>query len=100
MVEASDLVLSQAGTATIQSLGLGVPAITFTRRTDRMKRFLEENRLFGEARLLVPDTAPDLAAAIERLLADPLEMARLGAIGHERIGGPGAIAAIIDSLAE
>lgn len=94
----SDLLLSQAGTATIQALGSGRPVITFTRPTDRMKRFLEENRLFGAARLLAQAEPAALAATISTLLAHPAEMARLGAIGHERIGGPGAIEAIIESL--
>lgn len=98
LLAASDLVLSQAGTATIQALGSGKPVITFTRPTDRMKRFLEENRLFGEARLLVPADPKELTALVATLLADPAELARLGAIGHERIGGPGAIEAIIASL--
>lgn len=98
LVEVSDLVLSQAGTATIQSLGLGVPAITFTRKTDRMKRFLEENRLFGGARLLTTDDPADLARATQKLLRDPAELARLGKIGRERIGGPGVIEKIIAAL--
>lgn len=98
MVEASDLVLSQAGTATIQALGLGVPAITFTRPTDRMKRYIEENRLFGGARLLARDDPDELAAVVARLLHDPAERARLSEIGRQRIGGPGAIARIIAAL--
>ena len=95
----SDLVLSQAGTATIQALGSGRPVITFTRPTDRMKRFREENGLFGEARLLVPADPIQLASALDSLLGRPAEMARLGAIGRERIGGPGAIEAIIAAIA-
>lgn len=98
LLAASDLVLSQAGTATIQALGSGRPVITFTRPADRMKRFLEENRLFGEARRLVPAETPALAAALRALLEDAAEIARLGAIGRERIGGPGAIEAIIASM--
>jgi uncharacterized protein (TIGR03492 family) len=98
LVEASDLVLSQAGTATIQSLGLGKPVITFVRNTDRAKRFVEENRLFGEARLTVPAEVPALVDAMSRLLGDKAELARLGAIGKERIGGPGAIREIVAAL--
>jgi uncharacterized protein (TIGR03492 family) len=98
MVQASDLVLSQAGTATIQSLGLGVPAITFTRPTDRMKRFHEENRLFGGARLLSTDVPQDLARLTRELLDNPGERQRLGAIGRERIGGPGVIERIIAAI--
>ena len=100
IIDAADLVLSQAGTATIQALGMGRAVITFVRPGDRRKRFEEENRLFGEARLLVEADAAQLAAAVERLLTDPSELARLGAAGHRSIGGPGAIDAIISSLLE
>jgi len=98
LVEASDVVLSQAGTATIQSLGLGRPVITFVRDTDRMKRFADENRLFGDARPLVAADAGELSGMLAKLLGDDAERARRSGIGRERIGGPGAIDQIIASL--
>jgi uncharacterized protein (TIGR03492 family) len=98
LVEASDLVLSQAGTATVQALGLGRPVITFARETDRMQRFIDENRLFGEARIIVPAEAPRIAAEIERLLGDKAERNRLGELGKARIGGPGVINEIIAAI--
>ena len=98
-VENSDVVLSQAGTATIQSLGLGRPVITFVRPGDRMKRHLDENRLFGDARLLVPDDANEIANVLTRLLRNDADRVRRGAVGRERIGGPGAIDKIIETLA-
>ena len=98
LLAASDLVLSQAGTATIQALGSGKPVVTFTRPTDRLKRFREENLLFGEARLLVPDRPAEIAALVSSLLSTPQELARLGAIGRERIGGPGAIDEVISAI--
>ena len=98
LVENSDVVLSQAGTATIQSLGLGRPVITFVRDADRMKRFTDENRLFGESRPLVRADAEELSSALAGLLRDDADRARRGAIGRDRIGGPGAIDQIIASL--
>ena len=100
LVDNSDVVLSQAGTATIQSLGLGRPVITFIRPGDRMKRHLDENRLFGDSRLLVPDDANEIANVLTRLLRDDAGRARRGAIGRERIGGPGAIDKIIETLVQ
>lgn len=100
LVEASDLVLSQAGTATIQSLGLGRPVITFVRESDRAKRFVEENRLFGESRQTVPADAAAVADAAGRLLANPAERQRRGEIGALRIGGPGVIDEIIAALTQ
>jgi uncharacterized protein (TIGR03492 family) len=98
LLAAADVVLSQAGTATIQALGLGKPVITFINTRDRSSRVRDENALFGEARMTVPPTPEAIAMALERLLADPAERLRLGEIGKSRIGGSGAIHAIIESI--
>lgn len=100
LVEGSDLVLSQAGTATIQSLGLGKPAITFVNARDRRSRFTDEQMLFGVARTVVAPDAAAIGAALKHLLENDAERNRLGAIGRDRIGGPGAMQAIIARLAE
>lgn len=98
LVDNSDIVLAQAGTATIQSLGLGKPVITFIRDGDRMKRHLDENKLFGDARPLVKADPAELSAALAAMLRDDADRQRRGAFGKERIGGPGAIDAIIAEL--
>ncbi|HEY0031659.1 MAG TPA: hypothetical protein VGB81_00180 [Devosia sp.] len=98
LVDASDVVLSQAGTATIQALGSGKPVITFINPRDRRSRFSDEQALFGNARIVVPAEAPAIGTALERLLADGEERRRLGAIGRQRIGGPGATKAILETL--
>lgn len=98
LIAAADLVLSQAGTATIQALGLGRPVITFVTPRDRASRVRDETALFGESRTVVPADPDRVAAAVRRLLGDPGERLRLGAIGRARIGGPGAIDAIIAAL--
>jgi uncharacterized protein (TIGR03492 family) len=98
LLAASDLVLSQAGTATVQALGLGKPAITFVNPRDRRSRFADEQMLFGEARTVVAAEAPAIGAALRKLLTDEEERRRLANIGRQRIGGPGAMHAIIDAL--
>jgi uncharacterized protein (TIGR03492 family) len=98
LLEASDIVLSQAGTATIQSLGLGRPAITFINPRDRRSRFEDEQNLFGAARIVVEARPALIAEALQRLLADRIERERLAAIGRERIGGPGAMDAIVAAI--
>ncbi|MDR3471323.1 MAG: hypothetical protein P4M09_06495 [Devosia sp.] len=98
LIEGADVVLSQAGTATIQALGLGRPVLTFIKPRDRRSRFRDESALFGEARTVVAADAERIADAVGRLLGDPAERVRLGAIGRERIGGPGAIEAIIEAI--
>jgi len=98
LIEASDLVLSQAGTATIQALGLGRPVVTFVNRRDRRSRVRDENALFGDARITVEPDPQTIAATLRRLLDDPGERSRLAAIGRERIGGRGAIEAILAAI--
>jgi len=98
LLAASDLVLSQAGTATVQALGLGKPAITFVNPRDRRSRFSDEQMLFGEARTVVTAEAAAIGAALRHLLSDDEERRRLANIGRQRIGGPGAMHAIIDAL--
>lgn len=98
LLAVSDLVLSQAGTATVQALGLGKPAITFVNQRDRRSRFNDEQMLFGEARTVVPADAPAVGAALRKLLGDDEERRRLANIGRQRIGGPGAMQAIIEAL--
>jgi uncharacterized protein (TIGR03492 family) len=98
LLAASDIVLSQAGTASVQALGLGRPVITFVNPRDRRSRFEDEQKLFGEARIVVDAEAGNVAAALKDLLASTEERQRLGAIGRQRIGGPGAIQQILAAL--
>jgi uncharacterized protein (TIGR03492 family) len=98
LLDAADVVMSQAGTASVQALGLGKPVITFINPRDRRSRFTNEQRLFGEARTVVEAEATAVTAALTRLLSDPDERSRLGAIGRQRIGGPGALAAVLEAL--
>ncbi|KKB08769.1 hypothetical protein [Devosia chinhatensis] len=98
LLEASDLVMSQAGTATVQALGLGRPVITFRHARDRRSRFEDEQQLFGQARTVVETDAQGISNALARLLADDAERQRLGTIGRERISGPGAIDHMLAAL--
>jgi len=98
LLDHSDFVLSQAGTATIQAIGLGRPAITFQTAGDRPSRFRQESQLFGEARLTVEPDPQAIAGAIMKLVGNPAERLRRAAIGRDRIGPPGAIKAIIAEL--
>src|SRR5690606_33745219 len=97
-LEASDVVMSQAGTATVQALGLGRPVITFINPRDRRSRFEDEQRLFGDARVVVEAQAAKVRDALQMLLTDSSERFRLATLGRERIGGPGAMEAILAAL--
>jgi len=98
LIAGSDIVLSQAGTATQQALGLGKPVITFNRADNRPKRMADEQALMGEARILTAPDAAALATALQGLLADSDERTRLGTIGRARLGGPGTLQAVIADL--
>lgn len=100
LLAASNVVLSQAGTATIQALGSGLPVITFRNSRDRNSRFRDESALFGEARIVTAADAEAVSRALLRLLDDPEERLRLGAIGQNRIGGPGGMQAVVEALVD
>lgn len=100
LIDASDVVLSQAGTATVQSLGMGKPVICFINPRDRRSRFADEQNLFSAARVVVDANEAEVGAALQTLLRDGEERSRLAEIGRERIGGPGAMDAILVALNE
>lgn len=100
LVTASDVVLSQAGTATIQSLGLGRPAITFVNPRDRRSRFTDEQNLFGDARQVTEAKPDHVAEALHGLLTDDSKRRRLAQMGHIRIGNPGAMDKIVAEITE
>jgi uncharacterized protein (TIGR03492 family) len=100
LIEAADLVLSQAGTATQQALGMGKPVITINRADNRRKRMADEQALMGEARILVENDPAALSAATLKLLTNAEERVRLGAIGRERLGPAGAASKIVECLVE
>jgi len=99
LLHAADIVLSQAGTATVQAVGLGKPVITFRDPRERQSRFRAESALFGDARLATANDPAEIAEMLAGLLRDEGERLRRGAIGRQRIGGPGAIEIIIETLA-
>jgi uncharacterized protein (TIGR03492 family) len=98
VLAASDVVLGQAGTANLQALGLGKPVVSFLAEGTTPRRAKRNANFAGDSRLFEPRDPAALAAALERLLADDTERQRRGAVGSERMGRPGAIAAIIDEL--
>lgn len=98
VLDASDFVMSQTGTAAIQSIGLGKPAIAYRRPEERLSRFRDESRLFGDARIAVAADPADIAKALTMLITDPAERIRRAKLGRDRIGPPGAIKAIIEEL--
>lgn len=100
VLQASDIVLGQAGTANLQAIGFGRPVVTFASEAGREVRRRRVSALAGDGRILVPPDPAALAAALAGLLADDADRARRGALGRERIGPPGAIPEIVKELGE
>lgn len=98
LIDATDIVMSQAGTATLQSIGQGRPVITVQGPRSRASRRAEIGQMYGEARQLLPPDPAEIAMALSFLLGDPTERARRSEIGRERIGGQGAVDAIIAAI--
>ena len=98
VLEASDLVLGQGGTANLQALGLGKPVVSFLPSQARGTRASRIASLVGESRIVVDATPDAIAEAIAQLLNNDADRLRRGAIGKERIGPGGAIDAIVAAL--
>jgi uncharacterized protein (TIGR03492 family) len=107
LLRASILVLGQAGTANEQAAAFGIPVVALAEShsqanpggtSPRDWYRMRQQRLLGDALLLVP-SAPDLAApAVAELLDDPVRLARMGAAGRERMGPPGGVAAVARAI--
>jgi uncharacterized protein (TIGR03492 family) len=94
LLRASRLVLGQAGTANEAAAASGVPIVALADEGPEPWYRMRQRRLLGEAVKVVPASPEAGAAAVAALLADPPALARMAAIGRERMGGPGGAAAI------
>ena len=91
-----ELVLGQAGTANEAAAAAGVGVVAFERAADRKSRWYRRRQrgLLGEALFVAPDRLDDAVAAVDALLGDGARMARMGAVGRERMGEPGGARAV------
>lgn len=92
--------LGTAGTANEQAVGLGLPVVAFEVPPLFGRDYLRNQlRLLGDG-LLVSAATPDaVAARLWEALTDERVRDRARAAGEERMGGPGASAALADDLA-
>lgn len=95
------LVLGQAGTANEAAAAAGVGVVAFERAGDRKSRWYRRRQqgLLGEALAVAPDRLDDAVAAVSALLDDGARMARMGAVGRERMGAPGGARAVAECVA-
>lgn len=92
LLSRAQVALGQAGTANEQAAGMGVPVVAFAPGGESRLGWYRgrQKGLLGEAVKVVEDEPRALCAELVRLLADPAERERRGAVGRQRMGPPGA----------
>jgi uncharacterized protein (TIGR03492 family) len=100
VLRASTIVLGQAGTGNEQAAGLGRPVIAWaensTGRTGWYR--MRQQRLLGDALLVLPRQDQEYAAGIVALLDDPQRMNGMARLGKERMGEPGGAAVVAKAV--
>ncbi|MBV8281874.1 MAG: hypothetical protein JO347_07395 [Candidatus Eremiobacteraeota bacterium] len=96
----SDLALGQAGTANEQAAGMGLPVIASSAgQPGRVGWYrMRQQRLLGDALLVLPDDDLEFARGVVGLLADPARMQAMSATGRARMGGPGGSGAVAEAV--
>jgi len=105
LLDGATLALGQSGTANEAAAAQGLPVVALELDDAPRDAWYRKRQrgLLGEALLLVPGDPAAAAGALAALLADPGRRARMGAVGRERMGGPGGartIARAVVALAE
>ena len=101
LLRASDIVLGQAGTGNEQAAGLGKPVIASSAAGDpgRIGWYrMRQQRLLGDALLVLGDDDRGFAAGVVALVRDPARMQEMGAVGRQRMGGPGGSAVVAQAV--
>lgn len=106
VLRAGDIVLGQAGTANEQAAGLGKPVVAAADPGETPVGVgwyrMRQQKLLGDALLVLPADDDAFAEEVLRLYGDPARMAAMGAAGRQRMGDAGAspqIAAAILAVA-
>jgi tetraacyldisaccharide 4'-kinase len=98
VLHAADVVLGQAGTGNEQAAGLGKPVIAAASPGESVQSVgwyrMRQQKLLGDALLVVPSDDETFARETVQLLGDAQRMAAMGAAGRERMGGVGASAVV------
>jgi len=102
LIADASIVLGQAGTANEAAAAHGVPVVALERGEARTSAWyrMRQARLLGDALALVPGEPHAAAEAIAALLSDGPRRSRMGAVGRERMGGPGGARAVAQAIAE
>ncbi|MBE7559566.1 hypothetical protein HS125_11665 [bacterium] len=91
----AEVVIGLAGTANEQAIGLGRPVVAFPARGFLGEAYVRmKARYYGPAVLTAARSAEAVAGAVRRIFVEPGLRETMVQAGRERMGGPGASAAI------
>jgi len=100
LLAASDIVLGQAGTANEQAAGMGRPVIAASDPGIPPQRVgwyrQRQQRLLGDALLVLPDDDGEFVRGVVQLLDDPTRIQRMAEAGRARMGDAGAAAKVAE----
>ena len=86
----AELLLGLAGTANQVCAGMGIPVLSIQEKGKQVQK-----KLLGDAELLVEPTVDALSKAALCLLDDPCKLKRMSEAGKRRLGGAGALNAVV-----
>ena len=87
----SDILIGLGGTANQICAGMGLPVVSIDEKGKRVQK-----KLLGEAESLVTADPVSLAREALAILGDPARYERMSRAGMERMGGGGALEAVIE----
>ncbi|MBV8366462.1 MAG: hypothetical protein JO194_08160 [Candidatus Eremiobacteraeota bacterium] len=98
ILASSTIAFGQAGTANEQAAGSGLPVIA-SGTPGRVGWYrMRQQRLLGDALLVLPDDDRAFVAGVVRLLADPARMQAMAQAGRSRMGAAGASDAVAEAV--
>lgn len=91
----AEILIGLGGTANQVAAGLGVPVVSIVERGKKAQK-----KLLGDAELLTLPSAASLAASALAILDDPTRAESMSKAGMKNMGGPGALASIVEYAAD
>ena len=101
LLHGATLAIGQSGTANEAAAAEGLPVVALELDDAPRDAWYRRRQmgLLGDALAVVPGDPERAADAVAALLADDVRRARMGAIGRDRMGGPGGARAIAQAVA-
>lgn len=100
MLDASAVVLGQAGTANEAAAARGIPVVAFDAQRGRDWYRRRQAGLLGEALAMGPRDVEAAARYVVELLADAPRCGRMAEAGRRNMGDPGGATRIADAIAQ